>query len=71
MEIFFRQFVELPAKNQPLLDYFWDINRDWKRLQRTTTLHGRLYTYIQLTKGCNHCSEFRPNSVQWLPPLSI
>jgi len=21
-------FVELPAKNQPLLDYFWDIRRD-------------------------------------------
>jgi len=35
--IFFRQFVELPAKNQPLLDYFWDIKRDWERLQRTTT----------------------------------
>jgi len=26
--IFFRYFVELPAKNQPLLDYFWDIRRD-------------------------------------------
>jgi len=35
--IFFRQFVELPVKNQPLLDYFWDISRDWERLQRTTT----------------------------------
>jgi len=31
---FFRQFVELPAKNQPLLDYFCDISRDWERLQR-------------------------------------
>jgi len=39
---FFRHFVELLAKNQPLLDYFWDISRDWERLQRTTTLHGRL-----------------------------
>ena len=39
---FFRQLVELPAKNQPFLDYFWDISRDWERLQRTTTLHGRL-----------------------------
>ena len=28
--IFFRHFVELPAKNQPLLDYFWDISRDWE-----------------------------------------
>jgi len=28
--------------DQPLLDYFWDISRDWERLQRTTTLHGRL-----------------------------
>jgi len=26
--IFFRQFVELPAKSQPLLDYFWDLSRD-------------------------------------------
>ena len=25
----------LPAKNQPLLDYFWNISIDWKRLQRT------------------------------------
>jgi len=31
--IFFRHFVELPAKNQPLLDYIWDISRDWERLQ--------------------------------------
>ena len=35
--IFFRHFVERPVKNQPLLDYFWDISRDWERLQRTTT----------------------------------
>jgi len=36
--IFFRHFVELPAKkNQSLLDYFWDISRDWERLQRSTT----------------------------------
>jgi len=28
--------------DQPLLDYFWDISRDWERLQATTTLHGRL-----------------------------
>jgi len=42
LQIFFRHFVELPAKIQPLLDYFWDISRGWERLQRTTTLHGRL-----------------------------
>ena len=35
-------FVELPAKNQPLLDYLWDISRYWDRLQGTTTLYGRL-----------------------------
>jgi len=40
--IFFRYFVERPAKKQQLLDYFWDISRDWERLQGTTTLHGRL-----------------------------
>jgi len=34
---FFRHFVELPAKNQLLLDLFWDISRDWERIQRTTT----------------------------------
>ena len=28
--IFFRHFVKLPAKNQPLLDTFWDISRDWE-----------------------------------------
>ena len=28
--IFFRHFVELPAKSQPLLNYFWDISRDWE-----------------------------------------
>ena len=28
--IFFRHFVEVSAKNQPLLDYFWDISRDWE-----------------------------------------
>jgi len=32
----------LVCNSQPLLDYFWDISRDWERLQRTTTLHGRL-----------------------------
>jgi len=40
--IFFHHFVELLAKIQPLLDYFWDISRDWERLQRKTTLHGIL-----------------------------
>jgi len=35
--IFFRHFVYLPAKHQPLLDYFLDIGRDWERLQRKTT----------------------------------
>jgi len=45
--IFFRQFVELPAKNQPLMDYFWDVSRDWEILQRTTTLHGRLSKLMQ------------------------
>jgi len=35
--IIFRNFVELPAKNRALLDYFWDIGRDWENLQRTTT----------------------------------
>jgi len=34
--IFFRHFVELSVKNQPLLD-FWDTSRDWEKLQRTTT----------------------------------
>jgi len=28
--IFFRHSVELPAKNQPLLDYLWDIERGCK-----------------------------------------
>jgi len=28
--IFFRHFVELSVKNQPLLDCFWDISRDWE-----------------------------------------
>ena len=44
---FFRQFVELPAKNQPLLDYCWDISREWERLQGTTTLHERLYFHLE------------------------
>jgi len=44
--VFFRHFVELPAKNQPLLDYFLAISRDWERLQGTTTLHGRLTTFV-------------------------
>jgi len=45
--IFFRKIVELPAKNQPLMDYFWDVSRDWEILQRTTTLHGRLSKLMQ------------------------
>jgi len=35
--IFLRHLVNLLAKNQPLLDYFWDISRDWERLQGKTT----------------------------------
>jgi len=42
LQIIFRYCVEIPAKNQPLLNYLWDISRDWLRLQRATTLHGRL-----------------------------
>jgi len=42
----YRNFVELPAKKQPLLDYFWDINRDWERLQRTTTVRERLTVHM-------------------------
>jgi len=49
--IFLSHFAELPAKNQPLLDYCWDISRDWERLQRTTTqlcmgdcIRGSTYT---------------------------
>ena len=37
LSIFFHHFVDLPAKDELLLDYFWDISRDWERLQRTTT----------------------------------
>ena len=36
VSIIFRYFVEIPAKNQPLLDYFRE------RMQRATTLHGLL-----------------------------
>jgi len=28
--IIFCYFVEIPAKHQSLLDYFWDISRDWE-----------------------------------------
>jgi len=38
--IFFRRVVELPAKNQPLLDYIWDISRDWERLQERQLCMG-------------------------------
>ena len=48
--IFFRHFVERALSkslhDQSFLDYFWDISRDWERLQRTTTLHGRLYNTV-------------------------
>jgi len=60
--IFFRQLVELPAKNQPLLDYFWDISKDWEILQRATTLHGRLGSTMWyknsalFSKKCSQCS---------------
>jgi len=43
---FFRHSAELPVKNQPLLDYLWDISRDWERLQGTTTLNGRLTVFL-------------------------
>ena len=43
----------ITTKNQPLLDYFWDISRDWERLQRTTTLHGRLWDW-----GCSYLPFF-------------
>ena len=33
--------------DQHLLDYFWDIGRDWERLQGTTTLHERLITHMK------------------------
>jgi len=44
-EIFFyflTLFCWTSVKDQPLLDCFWDIIRDWERLQRTTTLPGIL-----------------------------
>jgi len=47
--IFFSHFVELPVKIQTLLDYFWDVSRDWERLQRATTLHGRLTIRLKMT----------------------
>ena len=48
--IFFRQFVELPAKNSTVIGLLLrlsDISRDWERLQRTTTLHGRLFIFVK------------------------
>ena len=33
-----RHFVEHPVKNQPLLNYFWDISRNWERLKGTNLL---------------------------------
>ena len=59
--ILFRHCVELPVKNQQLLDYFWDISRDWERLQGTTTLHGRLvsivYCFIHTVYVQRYCSQ--------------
>ena len=71
--IFFRHFV---AMNQPLLDYFWDISRDWERLQGTTTLRERLikkknrpnvisiphYSYVSLN---GYTWSFRVNEKAW------
>jgi len=48
-QIFFLHFVELPGKNQLILDYFYDISRDRVRLQRKTTLHGRMIRHLALT----------------------
>jgi len=39
---FLPSFCWTSCQNQPVLDYFWDICRDWERPQGTTTLHGRL-----------------------------
>ena len=65
--IFFRYFVELPAKYQPLLDYFWDIRRDWERLQRMTTLLCKGYWVTDwqivsyVTLDVHVCSSFCSN----------
>jgi len=47
--IFFSSVILLNflPKNQLLLDYFWDISRDWERLQRTTTRYGRLWLMLE------------------------
>ena len=66
--IFFRQFVELPAKNQPLLDYFWDISRDWERLQRRQLCMGTCILIFNLLREVitalsldqTPCSDYLP-----------
>jgi len=35
-------FCWTDCQKSTVLDYFWDISRDWERLQGSTTLHGRL-----------------------------
>ena len=37
--------------DQPLLDYLWDISRDWERLHGTTTLNAD-YVFIWIICGC-------------------
>ena len=45
--IFFCRFVVLPANNQPLLDYFWDISRDWESIKERQLCIWRLECYMQ------------------------
>ena len=67
--IFFRHFVELSAKSQPLLDYFWDISRDLERLQRTTTLCGRLETKDRMKNWCTLAISELPRQTFLIAPV--
>jgi len=39
---FLPSFYWTACQNLYMINRYWDISRDWERLQRTTTLHGRL-----------------------------
>jgi len=56
--------------DQSLLDYFWDIIRDWQILQRTTTLHGRLYMHMPINRHTNkQTNKVKAYRCQWLGSL--
>jgi len=61
-------YVELSAKNQPLLHYLWDISRDWERLRRMTTLHRRLGYHVTTILISSLLMEVI--TVRSLPPIS-